>query len=188
MREDTVVRNYAETLFDLAQRHGGAKGWGESAAAVAGLMENRKVLGFLVTPRVAAEAKKETLERALGPTVPPMLLRFLKVVVDKGRQRLLPAILRDFQGLLDRHLGLRHMEVTVARELEAEEESELADRLSAATGATVIPSVRVRPEIIGGIVLREGDTLYDGSLKRQLDSMRRRLMGAEIQAQENQAL
>ena len=185
MREDTVVRNYAETLFDLAERHGGAKGWGESAAAVAGLVEDRKVLGFLATPRVTAQAKKTTLQRVLGPSVPPMLLRFLKVVVDKGRQRLLPAIMRDFQGLLDRHLGLRHMEVTVARELEAEEESELAGRLSSATGATVIPSVRVRPEIIGGIVLREGDTLYDGSLKRQLDAMRRALMTAELQGQEN---
>ena len=185
MREDTVVRNYAETLFDLAERHGGAAGWGDAAADVAGLMEDRRVRQFLGTPRVSAEAKKDALERTLGPSVPPMLLRFLKIVVDKGRQRLLPTIMRDFQSLLDRHLGLRHMEVAVARELKAEERRQIADGLSTATGATVIPSFGIRPEIIGGIVLREGDTLYDGSLKRQLDSMRRRLMGAEIQEQDS---
>lgn len=185
MREDTVVRNYAETLFELAGRHGGAAGFGEPVAAVAGLMEDRKVLEFLGTPRVSADTKKEALRRALGSAVPLMLLRFLEVVVDRGRQRLIPAIMKGFQDLLDRQLGLRHMDVTVARELGEAEQQDLAARLSSATGATVIPTIRVRPEIIGGIVIREGDTLYDGSLKRQLDGMRRRLMAAEIQEQEN---
>ena len=185
MREDTVARNYAETLFDLAERHGGAAGYGEPVAAVAGLMEDRRVLEFFGTPRVSAETKKEALQRALGDSLPPMLLRFLAVVVDRGRQRLLPEIMRDFQKLLDRQRGIRHMEVTVARELGAAEGEALAARLSAATGARVIPEVRVRPEIIGGIVIREGDTLYDGSLKRQLDAMRRALMAAELQGQES---
>lgn len=185
MREDTVVRNYALTLFDLAERHGGAVSYGDPVGVVAGLMEDRKVLNFFGTPRIPADSKKEALERALDGRFPPMLLRFLKVVIDKGRQKLIPAILKDFQALLDRHRGLRHMEVAVARELEAGEENDLAERLSSVTGATVIPSVRVRPEIIGGIVIREDDTLYDGSLKRQLDTMRRRLMAAELQEQES---
>lgn len=185
MREDTVVRNYADTLFELAERHGGAAGYGEPVAAVAGLMGDRKVLEFFGTPRVSADKKKEALQRALGDFVPPMLLRFLTVVVDRGRQRLIPEIMRDFQSLLDRHKGIRHMEVTVARELGAGEGEALAARLSATTGAQVVPTVRVRPEIIGGIVIREGDTLYDGSLKRQLDAMRRALMAAELQGQES---
>ena len=184
MREDTIVRNYAETLFELAERHGGAASYGDPVAAVAGLMEDRKVLEFFGTPRVPRKSKKEALERALGPSVPPMLLRFLLVLIDKRRQRLIPAVMRDFRTLLDRHQGLRHMEVSVARELAGEEVDDLAAQLSSATGATVIPSVKVRPEIIGGIVIREGDTLYDGSLKRQLDAMRRRLMAAELQEPE----
>ncbi len=185
MREDTVVRNYAETLFELAERDGGVEAYGEPVAAVAGLMADRKVVDFLATPRVPVERKKEALQRALGPSVPSILVRFLLVAVDKGRQRLIPAIMRDFQALLDRHRGIRHMEVTVARELADGETENLAARLSSATGATVVPSVQVRPEIIGGIVIREGDTLYDGSLKRQLDAMRRRLLAAELQEQES---
>ena len=185
MREDTVVRNYAGTLFELAERDGGVEAYGEPVAAVAGLMEDRKVLDFFATPRVPVERKKDALRSALGSSVPAMLVRFLLVVIDRGRQRLIPAIMRDFQALLDRHRGIRHMEVAVARELPEGEAEDLAARLSSATGATVIPSVRVRPEIIGGIVIREGDTLYDGSLKRQLDAIRRRLMAAELQEQES---
>ena len=185
MREEIVVRNYAETLFELAGRHGGVESYGEPVAAVADLVKDRRVREFLGTPRVSAERKKEALRRALGTSVPPMLLRFLLVVVDKRRQRLIPAMMRNFQLLLDRHRGVRHMEVTVARELGELEREDLAAQLSSAAGATVIPSIRVNPGIVGGIVIREGDTLYDGSLKRQLDAMRRRLLAAEIQRQES---
>lgn len=185
MREEIVVRNYAETLFELAGRHGGVESYGGAVAAVADLTEERRVRDFLATPRVSADRKKEALRRALDASVPPMLLRFLLVVVDKGRQRLLLPIMRHFQVLLDRHRGLRHMEVTVARELDEVEREDLAAQLSSATGATVIPSIRVNPGIFGGIVIREGDALYDGSLKRQLDAMRRRLLAAEIQRDES---
>lgn len=184
MRGNTVVRNYAEVLFELAERHGGAIAYGEPIAGVAVLTEDRRVLEFLGTPRIPADAKKAVLERALGSSVPPMLLRFLQVVVNKGRQRLIPAIMRDFQRLLDRRQGRRHLEVTVARALGGAEEKDITDRLSAAIGATVIPTIRVRPGIIGGIVIREGDTLYDGSVKRQLNAIRRRLMAAKFQGQE----
>ena len=181
MREDTVARNYAEALFELAGRHEGVEAFGGGVESVAALMDDPKVREFLVTPRVSAGDKKAVLGRALGPVVPPMLLRFLQVVVDRGRQRLLPQIAVAYREMLEHHLGRRHMEVTVARPLSADEEADLGARLSAATAATVIPEVKVRPGIIGGVVIREGDTVYDGSLKRQLDAMRRRLMAAELQ-------
>lgn len=181
MREDTVAANYAETLFVLAGRHEGVDAFGAGVGSVATLMENPSVHEFLVTPRVSAADKKAALGRALEGVVPPMLLRFLQVVVDKGRQRLLPRIAAAYRDMLERHLGRRHMEVTVARPLSPDDEEDLAEKLSSATGATVIPHVRVRPGILGGIVIREGDTVYDGSVKRQLDAMRRRLMAAELQ-------
>ena len=181
MRDDTVAGNYADTLFELAERHEGAEAFGAGVDVVAALMEDRKVHEFLVTPRVSAGDKKAALGRALEGVLPPMLLRFLRVVVDRGRQRLLPVIAAAYQAMLEGHLGRRHMEVAVARPLSSAEEADLATQLSAATGATVIPHVKVRPGIIGGIVIREGDTVYDGSVKRQLDAMRRRLMAAELQ-------
>ena len=181
MREDTVARNYAETLFELADRHEGVEAFGAAVDSLATLMDDRTAREFLVTPRVSAADKKAALARTLEDRVPPMLLRFLQVVIDKGRQRLLPAIAAVYQEMLDRHLGRRHMEVTVARPLSEGDTEHLAGKLATATGATVIPHVKVRPSIVGGIVIREGDTVYDGSVKRQLDAMRRRLMAAELQ-------
>ncbi len=181
MREDTVAANYAETLFELAGRHEGVEAFGAGLGSVAALMKNPSVHEFLVTPRVSAGDKKAALGRALEGVVPQMLLRFLQVVVDKGRQRLLPRIAATYRDMLEHHLGRRHMEITVARPLAPGAEEDLAGQLSAATGTTVIPHVKVRPGILGGIVIREGDTVYDGSVKRQLDAMRRRLMAAELQ-------
>lgn len=180
MRDDTIARNYAETLFELAKRHEGVEAFGEALSQVAGLAEDPRVREFLGTPRVPAAAKKSALERALGPVAPAMLLRFLKVVVDKRRQRLLPEIGRQYERLLDRHQGRRYVEVTVARPLPEDTVEELAARMSKATGVQVIPHVKVVPGILGGIVVRDGDTVYDGSLKRQLSLMRRRLLGAEL--------
>jgi len=184
VREDSIARNYAETLFELAERHEGAESFGSGIEMVGDLMEDPTVREFFGTPRVSAARKKSALERALGGSVPTMLLRFLKVVIDRGRQRLIPECARQYRALLERHLGLRHMEVTVARPLDAVQLENLGAQLSSATGATVIPHLRVRPDIIGGIVIREGDTVYDGSLKRQLDALRRRLMSVELQRQE----
>ena len=185
MREDTIARSYAETLFELAERHEGAGIFVGGIEMVADFTEDPKVREFFGTPRISAARKKSALERAVGPSVPLMLLRFLKVVIDRGRQRLIPDIARQYRALLERHLGLRHMEVTVARPLDSVEFEDLGAQLSSATGATVIPHLRVRPDIIGGIVIREGDMVYDGSLKRQLDALRRRLMSAELQRQES---
>ncbi len=180
MREDTVARGYAETLFELAERHQGARVFGNGIELAASLMEDARVREFLVTPRISAAAKKAALDRGLGGQVPAMLLRFLKVVIDRGRQRLIPRISQAYALLLDRRLGRRHVEVSVARPLDEEALKEVAARLSGAAGVTVIPDVRVRPAILGGIVIRDGDTVYDGSLKRRLDGMRRKLMATGL--------
>ncbi len=175
-----MVRSYADTLFELAERHGGASGWRNVAAGVATLADDPAVQRFLGTPRISAEERKRTLARAVRFFVPPMLLRFLMAAMDRRRQRLIPAIMRDFVSLVDRHEGIRRMEVTVARDLDAAETEILETGLSDAFGAEVLLDIRVRPRIVGGIVVREGDTLYDGSIKRRLEAMRRALMRAEL--------
>ncbi len=175
-----MVRNYTDALFMLAKRHEGVEAFGIGAALVERVLEDGRVREFLATPRVSLAQKKSAITRAFETSIPPLLLRFLHVVVEKGRQGLIPAILSAYAALLDRHRGIRHVDVSVARPLSEPESRELNDRLSAAIGDKVIPHVQVRPQIIGGIVIREGDTVYDGSLKRQLDGMRRSLMAVEL--------
>lgn len=180
MREATIARSYAETLFELAERHDGAEAFGDASVAVAALYEDATVREFLITPRVSAAAKKQALDRVLGPAVPRPFLVFLKVLVDKARQRLLPEIAAEYRLLLDQRQGRRHVAVTVAQPLDAVAVDALAERMSKATGANVVPHVNVNPTILGGIVIRDGDTVYDGSLKRRLGLLRRRLLAAEL--------
>lgn len=178
MRDETVARNYAEALFELARRHEGIDAYGGYIQAVATLIEeNPSFRLFLETPRIDAEDKKAVVRKAFAE-FPAHMVNFLLVTIDKRRQRLLGQIARAYADLVDEHMNRAHVEVTVAREMTDETKDRVAQRLSDLLGKTAIPHVRVRPEIIGGIVVRAGDTIYDGSLRRRLDRMRRQLVTA----------
>jgi len=179
VRDETVARSYAEALFALAQRHEGIEVFGEGIASVAVLLdENPNFRLFLETPRVAAEAKKAVVRKAFGDAFPVNMVNFLLVTIDKRRQRLLREIAREFAALVDVHFNRAHVEVTVARSLDQASLDRVAERLSTLLGKTAIPHQRVKPEILGGVVVRAGDTIFDGSLRRRLDRMRRRLVAA----------
>ena len=178
MRDETVARNYAEALFELAQRHEGIDAYGQYIRTVASLLdENPSFRLFLETPRIDAEDKKAVVRKAFGEFPAPMT-NFLLVTIDKRRQRLLRQIARAYADLVDEHMNRAHVDVTVAREMTDETKDRVAARLSELLGKTAIPHVRVEPGIIGGIVVRAGDTIYDGSIRRRLARMRRQLVTA----------
>lgn len=181
MRDRTIARNYAETLFALGERHGALEAYGDGIGGVARLLdESPEFRLFLETPRVDASAKKEVVRKAFGDALPRPLLNFLLLTIDKRRQGLLGAIAREYGDLMDGHEGRAHVEVTVARPLDDATVDTLAERLSRVLGVRAIPRVQVKPGILGGVVIRAGDTIYDGSLRRRLETMRRQLMAAEL--------
>jgi F-type H+-transporting ATPase subunit delta len=110
------------------------------------------------------------------------VVNFVLVTIDKRRQRILREIAAQYHALLDERMGREHVQVSVARPVDDATREMIADKLSAALGKTAIPHIRVHPEIIGGLVVRTGDTIYDGSVRRRLDGMRRRLLEAELPA------
>ena len=181
MREQTVARNYAETLFELARQNEGLERYQAGIETVARLLdENPRFRTFLETPRIAAADKKAVIRKAFADALPKPLLNFLLVVLDKRRQRLVREIAREYHVIVDEHLNRVHAEVTVARPLDEQAMKAITDRLTALLGKTAIPHVRVKPEILGGVIVRAGDTIYDGSLRRRLESMRRQLLSTEL--------
>jgi F-type H+-transporting ATPase subunit delta len=183
VRDETVAKNYAETLFELARRNDGVESYGQAIATVAGIIDDDpKFRMFLETPRIEDDDKKVVVRRAFGEALPKHVVNFVLVTIDKRRQRLLRRISREYDLLLDEHLGREHVEVTVARQVDDATTQLISERLSSALGTRVIPHVRVKPEILGGLVVRTGDTIYDGSIRRRLDGMRRRLLGARLPA------
>jgi F-type H+-transporting ATPase subunit delta len=178
---ETIARNYAVTLFELARRQDGLKSFAEGMDTVVGLLDqNPSFRLFLETPRIADREKKELLKKVLGNVLPRPLLNFLQVTVDKRRQRLLGLMAEEFHALLDEHLGRTHVTVTVAREIDPESLEELSRKLSAFLGREAIPHVRVKPAVLGGVHLRTGDTVYDGTLRRRIKQLRKQLVTAEL--------
>lgn len=183
MRDETLARSYAEALFELAERNGGAEAFAGPVDLLAGLLRSDPGFRlFLETPRIDADAKKAVLRRAFEGRVPAPFLTFMLVVVDKRRQALLASIADAFNALLDERLGRTHVDVTVSRPLADDELESLTDRLSELLDRTAIPHIRVDPAILGGVIVRTGDAIYDGSLRRRLDRMRTMLLDAELPA------
>ena len=185
MRAEIIARNYAETLVDLAQRNGGLPMVEQFAAAVDELSEllaDGRVRAFLATPRVGAEARKEALRAAFAGRVPELFLRFLMVVVDKRRQRLLAEIAEQFRLRVDELFGRVRVQVEISHAPDPVLQAEIGNALARRLGKTVFPTFVVNPDLLGGMVVRVGDEILDGSIRSRAAGLRRRLLEAELPA------
>jgi len=170
----TVARNYAEALFAA-----GAK-FGDLLDSVAGAIQaDPRIAAVLESPRVSKVAKSQILERALKGEAPPEFVRFLQAVVRRGRQSLLAEIAQAYQVLLDEKLNRVHAGVTLAEEADARMQKQVVERLTKALGREVRAYFRSDPRIIGGVVVRVGDRIFDGSVRRRLTALQRRMLTGE---------
>lgn len=177
MRDSTIARNYAEALVTLAQRAGDLDGWGRMIHDVAQLVTTDiKVRRFLESPRVPATAKKEILRKAFQDRMPRLMVRFLEALVQHRRQLLIPEISAEYATLVDESLGRVRAEVTLARDPQPGELEAIAASLSKTLGRTAVAQVRVNPDIIGGVIVRVGDYVKDGSVRRRLGVLKSKLV------------
>ena len=177
MRDATIARNYAETLLELARRAGDLHGFGQAADDLASAVQTDRTLRlFLESPRVSESHKKEIIARAFDGQLPTLFVRFLQALVTHRRQMLLPEIAREYQDLMDQVEGRLHASVTVASEPDDAARHAVSTQLSRAYGKQVVPHFLVNPAILGGVVVRVGDTVLDGSVRRRLASLRSRML------------
>jgi F-type H+-transporting ATPase subunit delta len=177
MREPTIARNYAEALLALARKADDLPGWGRMITDVAQAMENdERLRRFLEAPQVSADAKNEILGRAFQDRVPRLFLRFLQKLVLNRRQMLIPVIASQYHQLVDDVEGRVHAQVTVARPVDQAGLDAIATQLGRVLGKTVVPHVAVNPAILGGVLVRVGDTVMAGSVRRRLARLRGRLV------------
>ena len=179
MKSVTIARNYAEALFEAADAGGKTDRYGEFIDAVAGAVQSDpRIAVALDSPRVAKAAKGEIMRKALEGLVPDEFVRFLEAVVRRGRQGLLGEIAAEYQRLLDTKLKRVHAGVTLAKDLDEPLEKEIVDRLARALGKEVRAHFQTDAAILGGVVVRVGDRVFDGSLRRRLTALRRRMLAA----------
>ena len=179
MRDTTIARNYAEAVLELARKANDLRGWGEMLDSIANAMESdRRLRVFLESPRVSAQKKNEIFQKAYGATLPSTFVKFLQALVRNRRQMLIPEIAHEYNDLVDQVEGRVHASVTVAREADDADRKVIVMQLSRAIGKDVVPHFRVDPAILGGVVVRVGDTVLDGSVRRRLSTLRARMLGS----------
>jgi F-type H+-transporting ATPase subunit delta len=177
MRQTTIARNYAETLLELARRADELEGWGRMIADVSGAVQGDETMRrFLETPRVSAADKNAILQEAFADRMPRLFVRFLQTLVKNRRQMLIPEIATEYWTLLDEVEGRVHAQVTVARAPDKETEKAIAKDLSRVLGKKVVPHITVNPAVLGGMVVRVGDEIMDGSVRRRLGQLRNQLL------------
>jgi F-type H+-transporting ATPase subunit delta len=177
MRDTTIARNYAETLLVLARKAGSLRGWGEMISDVARAMETDPTLKlFLESPRISAQRKNEVLSAALQDRMPRLLVKYIQALVKNRRQMLIPEIAREYLDLVDATEGRMHARVTVAIEQTEAEKHAISKHLSRMFDRTVVPHITVDPAIMGGIIVHAGDTVLDGSVRKRLASLKRRML------------
>lgn len=176
MSMGAVAENYAETLLELAGRDGVEEEYGRLLSDVAYLYRSeRNFRLFLETPRIEVREKKATLREIFSEHCPETFLRFLLVLLEKGRQRQIPDVEVAYSELLDERLGRVQARVVLAVEPDDELRELIRERLSALLDRHVVPHFRTDEEILGGLEVRVGDRVMDGSLRRRLQEMRRQL-------------
>ena len=172
-----IADRYADALADIALAQHSAPEVREQLAAFLDLLRESPELGILLenpaVPRPSKRAVVQTLVERLGAG--HIARNFLLVVLDRRRMALLPEIQQSFDAKLDERQGITRADVSTARELGDAERETLRGALERLTGKRVEPLYRVDPALIAGAVVRIGSTIYDGSVRAQLERLRAQL-------------
>ena len=169
VREQPVARVYAEALLELAVQRDQVDTVREELTALAGLMRaDPKLHAFMQSVVIDDDARGESINRMFKGRVSETMFGFLRVLNAKGRAGLLDAIAEQFAAVEDKRLGRIDVGVTSACELDEPLRAEILRAVQQHTGKTPVLDVTVDPELIGGLRIRIGDRLLDGSVRSRL--------------------
>ena len=173
-----LAERYASALVDVALEKKQADQVKQELAAFAAMIrESAELHAFLSNPSIARASKHAAIEQLVARMGASRTLRnYLFVIVDQRRAAMLPEIEQAFSALLDARQGIMQATVTSAADLTAGERAELDAALAKLTGKKVQAQFNTDPALIGGAVVKIGSTIYDGSVRAQLDRLRARMI------------
>ena len=179
MSVETVARRYATALADVVMKSGETqivktelKTWEDL------IKTNPSLQNAFANPSIAHASKVKVLEGLLEKTKPSKTTaNFLRVLLRNSRLTELSEINKKFASVLDERSGIVSAEVTSARPLSEAEKAEFQANLAKMTGKKVNLNFNINESIIGGVVTRVGSTVYDGSVKTQLENLKQQLIG-----------
>jgi F-type H+-transporting ATPase subunit delta len=169
-----ISKRYARAFFEIAGEEKKLEQYYNELSQFSSVMsENKDLGGFLANPVFEQDVKKKVLEKIIGKmTLSPMTVNFLKLLVDKNRIDVLPDIDTCYRQMMDEALKKTRVTVKTAFPLSTEMQNYIMSNLKKMTGRQVEVTLEDDKSLLGGIVIGVGDTLYDGSIKNQLNNMR----------------
>lgn len=174
------ARRYAEAAFELARRDDEVKAWLADLRAIAAALADERVLLVVGNPTLPIDGRRDLLRRALKEQPAPRVLNLVSLLLERRRLELFPQIVEEFQRLVDLQNGVVRAVATAAAPLAREELEELRERLARMTGHTVELTAEVDERLLGGVVVRVGDRLIDGSVRGRLERLRSQLVSGAL--------
>ena len=173
----TIAQHYADALADVVISEGNTEAISRELRDFLALLQESEQLRILLNSPAVSRANKHSVAQSLVERMHASrtLRNFLFVVIDQRRMALLPEIQRAFETQLDERQGVARANVISARDLKEIEKKQLRAALERLSGQRVEARFDLDPALIGGAVVRVGSTIYDGSVRTQLQRLRARL-------------
>jgi F-type H+-transporting ATPase subunit delta len=180
MLSKQLALKYAQAIFELATDKNAIEVVGLELATVERLISSQQDMTiFMYHPRVPAAAKKEVLSKVLEG-INQYVRNFLFLLIDRHRESAFPDIVKEYSQLYNKACNIVEAEVITAMPLTATEQELLKNKLNIATGKKVLIKSVIDAQVIGGVIIKMGDKLIDGSVKRQLNTFKDALLSFEV--------
>jgi F-type H+-transporting ATPase subunit delta len=153
--------------------------WQTDLRKVATLLKDSALAALIANPKITGEEKSKTLAQRLGE-INPLVIKLVLLLATKGKVAAIDDIAEEYQALVDNYRGIEGTEIaeiTTAIPLDDADKLKIAQRITEIVGKPVQLRPKVDPAIIGGIIIRVGDKLIDGSLRSKLAALRKDLGG-----------
>jgi ATP synthase F1 delta subunit len=172
---DELAQVYARALLEVALEQGKLDVLREQLTQLADAVEaNRQLAIFFFSPYFSTEEKKNGLDRVVQDA-DPTFLNFIRLLIDNHRMPVLFRVRAEYQRLWEQENRLLAVEITSAVALDPQTADGLGRSIGERTGRRVELASRVDPDIIGGIVLRVGNSILDASIRNRLEQLRRQV-------------
>jgi F-type H+-transporting ATPase subunit delta len=173
---EEIAEVYSRSLFAVAQEHGKLDEIREQLGQFAdALQEQRDLAIFFFSPYFSTPEKKDGLVRAVDGAE-PALINFLELLIEKHRMPAIFRIRRHFERLWEQENKVLTVQISTATTLDDAIVEQIGDRIAQDTGQRIELTADVDPDILGGIVLRVGNSILDASIRNRLDNLRKHVV------------
>jgi len=176
----SLARRYARALLELAREAGTLDASGQELAAAAAAFDEPRLRAVVLNPAVDAGARRRIVGGVVGALgVSPSVANLVRLLADRDRLTLLPEVAQAYDGLVDAELGRTRVRIRSAMALGPTEKTELTELARRLVGkGDVLVTTEVDAELLGGVVLDIGGTVWDGSLRTQLARISKEMAGS----------